>query len=214
MHAMRLQVNVVVMRGINDDEVADFVELTRHDPVNVRFIEYMPFDGNVWSTNKMVPYRELMAAIAARCALWSKHSQIRISRHFFLTHVPSWALAIITPPTNRRYPAGLERLDDPSGEVAKNFRLPGFRGSVSFITSMTHAFCGDCNRLRLLADGALKVCLFGASEVSLRDALRGGASDDELLAVIGAAVANKKAAHAGMEVLAVTQNRPMITIGG
>lgn len=49
------------------------------------------------------------------------------------------------------------RHSDPAGEVAKNFSVPGFKGSVSFITSMTHAFCGDCNRLRLLADGALKV---------------------------------------------------------
>lgn len=51
------------------------------------------------------------------------------------------------------------RQQDPAGEVAKNFSIPGFKGSVSFITSMTHAFCGDCNRLRLLADGALKVGL-------------------------------------------------------
>ena len=44
--------------------------------------------------------------------------------------------------------------------MAKNFRVPGFRGSVSFITSMTKAFCADCNRLRLMADGNLKVsCL-------------------------------------------------------
>ena len=41
--------------------------------------------------------------------------------------------------------------------MAKNFRVPGFRGSVSFITSMTKAFCADCNRLRLMADGDLKV---------------------------------------------------------
>lgn len=52
-----VKVNVVVMRGVNDDEVPAFVELTRHAPVNVRFIEYMPFDGNVWSDTKMVPYR-------------------------------------------------------------------------------------------------------------------------------------------------------------
>ncbi|KAF8071251.1 CNX2 [Scenedesmus sp. PABB004] len=173
-----VKVNVVLMRGVNDDEVPAFVSLTAAAPVNVRFIEYMPFDGNVWSTGKMVPYRELMAAV------------------------------------QQSFPAGLERLPAPAGEVAKNFRVPGFRGSVSFITSMTHAFCGDCNRLRLLADGALKVCLFGANEVSLRDALRGGASDGELGAVVAAAVANKKAAHAGMEVLAVTQNRPMVAIGG
>jgi cyclic pyranopterin phosphate synthase len=54
-HAVK--VNVVVMRGVNDDEVPAFVELTRAAPINVRFIEYMPFDGNVWSDTKMVAYR-------------------------------------------------------------------------------------------------------------------------------------------------------------
>lgn len=54
------------MRGVNDDEIADFVELTRHKAVNVRFIEYMPFDGNVWSNSKMVTYKEMLAAIKQR----------------------------------------------------------------------------------------------------------------------------------------------------
>lgn len=49
-----VKVNVVVMRGKNDDEILDFVELVRGRPVNVRFIEYMPFDDNEWATNKMV----------------------------------------------------------------------------------------------------------------------------------------------------------------
>ena len=52
---------------------------------------------------------------------------------------------------------GLERQQDPHGEVAKNFRVKGFKGTVSFVTSMTQAFCADCNRLRLMADGNLKV---------------------------------------------------------
>jgi hypothetical protein len=59
------QVNVVVMRGQNDDELLDFVELTREAPLNVRFIEYMPFDGNVWAEPKMVPYREMLGAVRA-----------------------------------------------------------------------------------------------------------------------------------------------------
>ena len=58
---------------------------------------------------------------------------------------------------------GLERHADPKGEVAKNFRVRGFEGSVSFVTSMTQAFCGDCNRLRLMADGNLKVMLHVAA---------------------------------------------------
>lgn len=51
------------MRGQNDDELLDFVELTREAPLNVRFIEYMPFDGNVWAEPKMVPYREMLGAV-------------------------------------------------------------------------------------------------------------------------------------------------------
>lgn len=120
------------MRGVNDDEIGDFVELARSRPINVRFIEYMPFDGNVWSDQKMVPYREVRQAIEGHCG------------------------------------KVLEAIPAPPGEVAKNFRVVGCRGSVSFITSMTKSFCADCNRLRIMADGNLKVCLFGANEVSLR----------------------------------------------
>lgn len=58
--------NVVVMRGINDDEMGDFVELTRHKSINVRFIEYMPFDGNVWAEPKMVTYRQMLDAVQQR----------------------------------------------------------------------------------------------------------------------------------------------------
>ncbi|KAL4431656.1 hypothetical protein ABPG77_001498 [Micractinium sp. CCAP 211/92] len=172
-----VKVNVVVMRGVNDDEVPAFVELTRSAPINVRFIEYMPFDGNVWSDSKMVPYRELLQAVQARYG-------------------------------------ALERCADPRGEVAKNFKVPGFAGSVSFITSMTKAFCSDCNRLRVMADGNLKVCLFGANEVSLRDAMREGASDADLRAIVSAAVDRKRAAHAGMFELAAAPNRAMVKIGG
>lgn len=57
------QVNCVVMRGFNDDEICDFVELTREKPVNVRFIEFMPFDGNVWNVKKLVSYSEMLDTV-------------------------------------------------------------------------------------------------------------------------------------------------------
>lgn len=79
---------------------------------------------------------------------------------------------------------------------------------------MTDHFCGTCNRLRITADGSIKVCLFGNTEVSLRDLIREGKTDDELLQVIGAAVKKKKKQHAGMFKLASRKNRPMILIGG
>lgn len=79
---------------------------------------------------------------------------------------------------------------------------------------MTNTFCSDCNRLRIMADGNLKVCLFGANEVGLLPALREGCSDEDLGALIGAAVKRKRAAHAGMFELAKNKNRAMVKIGG
>lgn len=55
-----VKVNCVVMRGFNDDEICDFIELTRDKPINIRFIEFMPFDGNVWNVKKLVPYSEML----------------------------------------------------------------------------------------------------------------------------------------------------------
>ncbi|XP_059649048.1 GTP 3',8-cyclase, mitochondrial-like [Cornus florida] len=172
-----VKVNCVVMRGFNDDEICDFVELTRDKPINIRFIEFMPFDGNVWNVRKLVPYSEMLDRVVQRFS-------------------------------------GLKRLQDHHTDTAKNFRIEGHQGAVSFITSMTEHFCAGCNRLRLLADGSFKVCLFGPSEVSLRDPLRRGVDDIELKEIIGAAVKRKKASHAGMFEIAKTPNRPMIHIGG
>lgn len=63
---------------------------------------------------------------------------------------------------------------------------------------MSDHFCNTCNRIRLTADGNLKVCLFGNSEVSLRDALRENLSEDDLKGLITAAIKRKKAKHAGI----------------
>lgn len=101
-------------------------------------------------------------------------------------------------------------------------QVPGFKGRVGFISSMTDNFCASCTRLRLTADGSLEVCLFGAREVNLRDILRSGSESginervrkQKLLGVIGAAVKRKAERHAGLEVLPRLQNRPMSLIGG
>ena len=172
-----LKLNVVSLRGQNDDEAADFAALAAHEPIEVRFIELMPFDGNAWDRTDLVPWTETRDAIEAV--------------HGLLDTLP----------------------EDPHA-TARTFTRPGWRGRVGFVASMTAPFCAGCNRLRITADGALKVCLFGAAEVSLRDALRSGVTDAEVLDVVQRALDGKHAAHAGMDVLAATENRPMITIGG
>lgn len=160
----------------------------------MRFIEYMPFDDNGWGAGAggMVPYADMLASL-------------------------------------RRATPGLVAADDAGAalpgvgsaplahSVAKMYTAPGWAGAVGFISSMTSAFCGGCSRLRLTADGALKVCLFGNTEVSLRDAMRSGCSDAELGAIISAALRRKAWAyggHASPADIAASGNRPMILIGG
>ncbi len=172
-----VKINCVVMRGFNDNELADFAEWTRHKPVEIRFIEYMPFDGNGWNDGRFMPYTEMIERI------------------------------------EQSHPM-LERLDDGPHETSKTYHIPGYAGRLGFITSMSEHFCGSCNRLRITADGNLKVCLFGKAEVSLRDQIRAGATDEALLEIIRAAVTRKKAKHAGMYNIAESENRPMILIGG
>ncbi|NXU72236.1 MOCS1 protein, partial [Oreotrochilus melanogaster] len=170
-----VKVNCVVMRGFNEDELLSFVDFTKDLPLDVRFIEYMPFDGNKWNFKKMVSYKEMLDTIKQR---WPE----------------------------------LEKLPCEPYSTAKGYKVPHFQGQISFITSMSEHFCGSCNRLRITADGNLKVCLFGNSEVSLRDHLRSGASEEELVQVIGAAVSRKKKQHAGMFNISQMKNRPMILI--
>ena len=84
---------------------------------------------------------------------------------------------------------------------------------------MTDHFCGGCNRVRVTADGSLKTCLFGSDSVSLRDVLRGGASDADLAAAVHAALQKKHfrhGGHGGAEDLAkhAGENRHMVRIGG
>jgi molybdenum cofactor biosynthesis protein A len=172
-----VKINCVVLRGFNEDELVDFVRLTETDPIEIRFIEYMPFGGNDWSEKQLIPYREMISIIESSL-----------------------------PP--------LVRVNDEDHYTSKTYRIQGFKGRVGFITSMSDDFCDSCNRLRLTADGHLKVCLFGETEINLRDAMRGGAGDEDLRPLIGVAVGRKKAAHAGMSEIARSRNRPMILIGG
>jgi len=111
------------------------------------------------------------------------------------------------------YPT-ITKAADELNDTARSYRVPGYMGSFGFISSMSDHFCSSCNRLRLTADGQIKVCLFDPKEISLRDLLRSGAPDDILLQTIGIAVRGKKEKHPGMEDIDVVANRPMTLIGG
>ena len=71
------------------------------------------------------------------------------------------------------------------GETAQRWGYADGAGEVGFISSVTQAFCGDCNRARLSTEGKLYLCLFAANGYDLRALVRGGASDEELASAIG-----------------------------
>lgn len=95
------------------------------------------------------------------------------------------------------FPGLAREAPDAACDTASLWRAPGHAGRVGFISSMSKPFCATCSRLRLTADGNLKVCLFGEAETSLRDALRAGLSDDDLTLLIRAALRRKLPQHAG-----------------
>ncbi|MBO0842005.1 MAG: GTP 3',8-cyclase MoaA [Nocardioides sp.] len=107
-------------------------------------------------------------------------------------------------------PAGEPRGSAP----AERFTVDGGPATVGIIASVTRPFCGDCDRVRLTADGQVRDCLFASTESDLRTPLRAGASDDELAERWVRAMARKKAGH-GMDDLTFLQpERPMSAIGG
>ncbi len=142
-----VKLNVVVVRGVNDDEVGDFARLTVDHAWHVRFIELMPVGelAEVYGADvleRVVPSDEVLARAADALAPWG----------------------------------GLRPLGRPvagNGPAAYH-AAPGAAGTVGVITPMTHTYCASCNRVRLTADGRLRTCLYGDHEVDLRGPLRRG----------------------------------------
>ncbi|MBD0353366.1 MAG: GTP 3',8-cyclase MoaA [Flavisolibacter sp.] len=175
-----VKVNVVVMKGLNDNEINDFIAWTKDTPVHVRFIEFMPFSGNRWTSNKVVTLQQILSTIEDQ-----------------YTVVP---------------------LQGEKHETAKKFTVPGHAGTFAVISTMSAHFCGDCNRMRLTADGKLKNCLFSRQETDLLTALRNG---EDVLPLIHQSILGKARQLGGQlttdfEHLHAEdiQNRSMITIGG
>ena len=163
----KIKLNCVLLGGMNDDEIGDFVRLTAKKPWQVRFIELMPMGVcAAWPPERFLPAQEV------------------------LSRVPELR------------PAGR------SG-VAQLYRLPGAAGTVGLIEPMSCAFCADCTRIRITADGKLKPCLHSDAELALR-----GLSGAELEAAIRRGILMKPARHRMDETGVTETHRGMFAIGG
>jgi cyclic pyranopterin phosphate synthase len=171
-----VKINMVVMAGVNDDELLDFARKTVEDGWNVRFIEYMPVNGEDINVTRLVSVSEMRKRLA---------------------------------PLGKLEPFKIDKGNGP----AKYYRLPDAKGTIGFITPVTEHFCYRCNRLRLTADGKLRLCLLREDEIDLREPLRSGASVQELKDIITKATAAKPLGHRLAEGTA-HKGRPFSQVGG
>ena len=143
----KLKLNAVVIRGFNDDELADLIEFGRRHDAEVRFIEYMDVGGATrWSREQVVSQQEMLDTLT------------------------------------RRYGA-IEPIAGHGAAPAERFRLPDGT-TFGIIAPVTAPVCRTCDRSRVTADGTWFLCLYAGTGVDLRERLRGGATDEELAALI------------------------------
>lgn len=175
---IKVKINVVVMRGINDDEIQAFGLLTYDYPLQIRFIEFMPVGcGSRWSNEAFMPGAEIVE---------------RVKRGGKLIPLASKGNA---------GPAVLYKFADA-------------RGELGFINPVSCSFCAYCNRMRITADGQLRMCLFSDKELDVKKYLRIGARDAELAELISKAVKDKPPGRPGEGRLIHQCNRQMSQIGG
>lgn len=107
----------------------------------------------------------------------------------------------------------LEPVETPPGDPARVWRIPSARGTVGFISPISAPFCAHCNRVRLTADGKLRLCLLRNDEVELRDMMRNGASDADLERELRGGIWRKPWGH-GIAEGDLNIGRGMSQIGG
>lgn len=185
-----VKINTVVIRSMNQD-LAAFARLTKDLPLHVRFIEYMPLGSTCssevahWDESEVIPLPELIETLTASCV------GTGLGAPYPLDNANQRALV----------PAGWG--------PAHYWKLPNSRGTIGFITSVSDHFCASCNRLRLTADGKLRLCLFSDEELDVRAALRQGTTED-VEALFWQAMKQKPESHAAR----TGTVREMVQMGG
>ena len=111
---------------------------------------------------------------------------------------------------------GVNKIADPPNSTSMNYSIDGFKGNFGIIASYTRTFCGTCNRIRLTPQGMLKTCLYDGGVFNLKDIMRAGATDQEILQALQSALAHR--AEDGHEAEARRSHDPisesMASIGG
>jgi cyclic pyranopterin phosphate synthase len=158
---------------------------------------------------------------AVPLAAWGREQgfEVRFIEWMPLDFQHGWAREKLVPADeilaaiDAAFPLEPARRDDPSAP-ATLYRYRDGGGTVGVIASVTRPFCGHCDRIRLTADGQIRTCLFSLKEYDFRKAMRGGASDQEIEALLRAAVMRKEPGHLINSPFFQQPARGMSAIGG
>ena len=163
----QVKVNVVVMRGANDAEVTTLAALAAERPVEVRFIEYMPFAESA-----------------------AGHSEISGPSRYFVSMDETMGRIARTADLR---PTAV----GPPASAARVYTIAGWPGRVGFIAPISRPFCEGCARVRLTARGRLRACLVEGGEIDMSRELANGLTPDALSGILEDAMAIKPARHRG-----------------
>jgi cyclic pyranopterin phosphate synthase len=200
-----------------------FFALTRRDSLGAvlaglaaaeRYPELRPIKVNVVAIKGFTEDEVLAFADFAR----RKPYEVRFIEFMPLDADRAWTREQVLPNAEVRAIIEQEYELEPVGRersgTARRWRFADGTGEIGFISPVTEPFCGDCNRIRITAEGELRTCLFSMTETDLRGPLRDGASDDELAQIVRDAVWRKELKHHVNEPGFVQPARTMSRIGG
>jgi GTP 3',8-cyclase len=94
------KVNVVAMKGLNDNEINDFIKWTKDTPVHVRFIEFMPFSGNRWTSNKVFTWQEILAVVESKYTIVRLQDEINDTAKKYTVPGHAGTFAVISTMTS------------------------------------------------------------------------------------------------------------------
>lgn len=173
---LKVKINCVPIKGENEEELLELINLCKDNDISIRFIEIMPI--GLGRNMKGFTDEEIIEIVERNIGKLTPY-------HGKLGNGPS-----------------------------NYYSLEGYKGKIGFISAVNHKFCESCNRVRLTCEGFLKACLQYSIGTDLRELLRSGKSDEEILEAIKNTIYNKPEEHSFNLIIEKEEQKGMSQIGG
>lgn len=183
---LKVKINTVLQKGVNEGEWEALLQIAKETPIDIRFIEMMPIGHG--SRKASVSNQELLEKIRG------KYGEM-------------------TEEAKKQQSGGRGAFSGHGNGPAVYYQIPGFQGSVGFISALHGKFCDSCNRIRMTAEGFIKPCLCYDTGISIKEAVRNH-QPEKVRRLLAQAISEKPEAHCFEKKEEITEKREMSRIGG